>query len=99
MNIIDGECSLQYSTSSPYEKPTSQLYARLAASSESHIPGHDKQLSYHPRSLTNKLLYQLRAGDADECAFCVVSDGTRQQRLTRSWRPVQEHALTGMTGS
>ena len=44
-------------------------------------PGHDEQLSHHPGALADKLLHQLRAGDADKGAVRVVRHGTRQQRL------------------
>jgi len=62
-------------------------------------PGHDKQLSHHTGALADVLLHQLTATDTDESAVSVVSNSTRQQRLARSWWPIQQHTLQIHTAS
>eukprot|EP00760_Papus_ankaliazontas_P001924 PhM_4_TR10737/c0_g1_i1/m.81868 len=59
-------------------------------------PGHLEQLAHHARPLTNVFLHQLGANDADERGVGPVRNGTREQRLARARRSVQEHTFWGV---
>merc|ERR1719500_1642538 len=54
---------------------------------------HDKQLAHHSRALSNELLDQLGARDANEGAFSMVCDCARKQSFACARRTVQKHAL------
>mmetsp|Transcript_6575 Transcript_6575/g.14969 ORF Transcript_6575/g.14969 Transcript_6575/m.14969 type:complete len:200 (+) Transcript_6575:570-1169(+) len=54
---------------------------------------HDEQLTHHAASLSDVLLHELRTADADERAVGVVCHRSREKRLSRSWRSVQDDSL------
>ena len=49
-------------------------------------------LTHHSRSLADELLDEFGAGDADEGAVGVMSDGASEESLPGARRAVQQHA-------
>jgi hypothetical protein len=57
------------------------------------LSGHYEQFSHHASALADVLLHEFRAGDSDEGAVGVVSDGSGEQGLAGSRRTVHEDSL------
>jgi hypothetical protein len=45
------------------------------------VPCHDEELAHHARTLTDVLLHEFRAGNANKAAVSVMGNCTRQQRF------------------
>mmetsp|Transcript_15507 Transcript_15507/g.44094 ORF Transcript_15507/g.44094 Transcript_15507/m.44094 type:complete len:360 (-) Transcript_15507:226-1305(-) len=56
-------------------------------------PRHLKQLTHHPRTLSDVFLNQLTSDHTDEARVRAVRDGPRQQRLASPRRTVQQDSL------
>merc|ERR1719458_697960 len=57
------------------------------------LPRHPKQLPHHPAALANELLDKFRSRNADESAFCVMSNCARKQGLASARGTVEQHSF------
>ena len=54
---------------------------------------HLEELTHHARALSDVLLHELRADDADEARVGAVGDRARRKRFAGAGRAVEQHAL------
>merc|ERR1719370_2163477 len=57
------------------------------------LPRHHKQLPHHPAALANELLDKFRSRNADESAFCVMSNCARKQGLASARGTIEQHSF------
>lgn len=57
------------------------------------LTSHHEQLSHHTRSLSNIFLHQLWTWNTNKRAVSVVSNGSCQKSLSRSWWSIHKHSL------
>lgn len=83
--MIDGACSLK--------KKAKYRVCLLGMATVVNLPSHHEQFTHHARSFADELLDQLRAADANERTFRMMSHGASQKRLSGAWRSIKQYTL------